>query len=319
MPTVSTTAEPGYSPPLVLDSACGEEVCGRNKGNAVEGCNVKCTANQCMMRSEATQYNCEPVTPLMSQMFGHAGELHHALEACAALKVWISAVTQPSYPHLLPQPPQPQPQPQRQVETILGPLQHGLGAFKSGVQAAIVDLTAHGGTRETVGAALRAIAAQIAADATVAEKQAGRGDEKLRASVAEARRLGRVLTDALDGPVGVAIDAPPPVQGGDADGEADVELGPNTYTVANFHPGMAVRDAVLGLGRILEVGKAGGTNSGCVLIDYDDKSASHGQPEPRWRTVDAGARLIEPIAEELSGIRVVGGAVDEEDEPEDEL
>ena len=77
-------------PPLVLDSACGEEVCGRNKGNAVEGCNVKCTANQCTMRSEATQYHCEDVTPEMSQMYGFAGELHHALESCAALKVWVS-------------------------------------------------------------------------------------------------------------------------------------------------------------------------------------------------------------------------------------
>ena len=84
------TAGPSYYPPLVLDSACGEEVCGRNKGNAVEGCNVKCTANQCTMRSEATQYHCEDVTPEMSQMYGFAGELHHALESCAALKVWVS-------------------------------------------------------------------------------------------------------------------------------------------------------------------------------------------------------------------------------------
>lgn len=77
------------------------------------------------------------------------------------------------------------------MEAILGPLQHGLGAFKRGVQTAIVDLAAPGGTRETVGPALRAIAAQINADATVAEKQAGgRGDEKLRASAASRLRTG---------------------------------------------------------------------------------------------------------------------------------
>ena len=62
-------------------------------------------------------------------------------------------------------------------------------------------------------------------------------------------------------------------------------------------------------------GKAGGPNGGQVRIDYQDKSASHGQPEPRWRTVDDGARLIEPIAEELAGNRVVGGLTDEEGEP----
>lgn len=133
----------------------------------------------------------------------------------------------------------------------------------------------------------------------------------------EARRLGRVLIDALDGPVGVAIGVPP-AEGGDAadDEEGDVQLGQTTYTVADFHPGMAVKDAVLGLGRILEVGRAGGPNGGKVRIEYDIKSGSHGQSEPRWRTVDAGTQMIEPIADEHAGIRVVGDPVDPEaDEP----
>ena len=75
-----------------------------------------------------------------------------------------------------------------QVETILGPLQYGYSAYKSGLQAVILELTAQGGTRETVGPSLRAIATQIEADATAAEKQAGRGDEKLRASAASTLR-----------------------------------------------------------------------------------------------------------------------------------
>lgn len=136
--------------------------------------------------------------------------------------------------------------------------------------------------------------------------------------MAEARRLGRVLVGALDGPVGVAIGVPP-AEGGDAadDEEGDVQLGQTTYTAADFHPGMAVKDAVLGLGRILEVGKAGGPNGGRVRIEYEDKSASHGVAEPRWRTVDAGTQMIEPIADEHAGIRVVGGPADREadDEP----
>eukprot|EP00966_Prymnesium_polylepis_P297982 6885417-Prymnesium_polylepis.1 len=67
---------------------------------------------------------------------------------------------------------------------------------------------------------------------------------------------------------------------------------------------MRVRDIVLrSLGRVVQVGVAGGPNAGSVRIEYDDKRRGHGSAEPLWRT--ATSRMVVPFAsDEMDGIRV---------------
>ena len=219
--------------------------------------------------------------------------LYHALGVCAALK----------------------------VELVLGPLQRGLSAFQLALQRGITDFWHPDGTRATIAPGLRAAATQLesAADDTEA---AGRGDQRLKANVEEARRMARVVRELFDGSAGSPIYVTTPVvadasagagspTADDEDGDIDLSCGDRVIP-SNFYSGMRVRDAVFGLGRVLEVGPAasGQPHSGQVRIEYDDQGPTHGQPTPLWRTVDGG--LIREAegreADPSAGIRVRGGA-----------
>ena len=190
----------------------------------------------------------------MSQAFGGAGELYHALGVCAKLK----------------------------VELVLGPLQRGLSAFQLALQRGITDFWHPDGTRATIAPGLRAAATQLesAADDTEA---AGRGDQKLKANVEEARRMARVVRELFDGSAGSPIYVTMPVvadasagagspTADDEDGDIDLSGGDRVIP-SDFFSGMRVRDAVFGLGRVLEVGPAasGQPHSGQVRIEYDDQ------------------------------------------------
>ena len=190
----------------------------------------------------------------MSQTFGGAGELYHALGVCAALK----------------------------VELVLGPLQRGLSAFQLALQRGITDFWHPDGTRATIAPGLRAAATQLesAADDTEA---AGRGDQKLKANVEEARRMARVVRELFDGsavsPIYVTMPVVADASAGagsptadDEDGDIDLSGGDRVIP-SDFFSGMRVRDAVFGLGRVLEVGPAasGQPHSGQVRIEYDDQ------------------------------------------------
>lgn len=143
---------------------------------------------------------------------------------------------------------------------------------------------------------------------------------KMRASVGEARRLVKELRTAIEHvregrrPAAAPLldPAPAPAPGGD---DEDVALPARPELCDVFVRGMHVRDAVLGLGKVVEVGLAGSAHAGSVLVDYDDKRPSHGQPTPLWRTATGG--LLEPLPGEMDGIRVVEVA-EEEVENEDE-
>ena len=245
-----------------------------------------------MMRDETRQLECEPITDLMTQTWAGAGELYHALEGCSTLK----------------------------VEVVLGPLQRELGAFQLALQRAITDFAHPDATRAAIAPGLHAAAAQLEAAASATEKE-GRADQRLVASVQDARRLVRALREELAGPEGTPTT--PSLAGGGGSGgggggggggvvdDGDVDVRGTTgqnFAVRDFWQGMRVEDQVLGLGRVLEVGAAGTPHAGDVRIDYDDHSAAHGVPEPLWRPVTEG--LIIPVVEgETDGIRVTGDDV----------
>ena len=229
----------------------------------------------------------------MSQTFGGAGELYHALGVCTALK----------------------------VEVILGPLQRGLGAFQLAMERAITDFGHPDGTRATVAPGLRTAAAQLEQAATATEAAApGKGDQKLRAYVEEARQLARELVAVLEAPGGSPVYGTTPAGAGSStagagaadDGDIDLSRGAATVALGDFFPGMCVRDVVLGPGRVLEVGPPvpAQPHSGQVLIEYDDRRPTYGQERPLWRTVEGGLiRAAEGCeADPDAGIRITGGA-----------
>ena len=128
--------------------------------------------------------------------------------------------------------------------------------------------------------------------------------------------MARVVRELFDGSAGSPIYVTTADAGSstadDEDGDIDLSGGDNRVIPSNFFSGMRVRDAVFGLGRVLEVGPAasGQPHSGQVRIEYDDQGPLCSQRTPLWRTVDGGLiREAEGLeADPGAGIRVQGGA-----------
>ena len=164
------TGADDFRPPMVLDSACGEDVCGRFKANAPIGCNILCTASQCMMRDPQLQYTCKPVTKEMIALDGSVGELHHGLSGpCKALN----------------------------ADAQLGPLDRAYASFQRVVQLAHSRIS-HGASEESQAASLTIAIDEFERAAARARTSNTHKDGNLAASAAEAERLIKELRTGLE-------------------------------------------------------------------------------------------------------------------------